>query len=147
MKILFFCILLLCTPLCSGASQDIRTTDIQSICTTHTKEFRNVSLATKKQVYANAGVKYSDRNLCKKGYEVDHRVSLEVGGSNDISNLQLQAYCTFDELAKDKAGVPLYKGLYDARKKDGVENNMKSQICSGKTTPEAAQQLLKDWKN
>ena len=47
-------------------------------------------------------------------YEVDHLVSLELGGSNDIANL-------WPELASPKPGF---------HEKDKVENYLHAQVCS-----------------
>ena len=48
-------------------------------------------------------------------YEVDHLISLELGGSNDISNL-------WPEAANPKPGF---------HKKDSVDNYLHDQVCSG----------------
>jgi hypothetical protein len=47
---------------------------------------RNVSTSEKKEVVRRAGIPWSQRH----NYIVDHKVALENGGTNDISNLQLQ---------------------------------------------------------
>jgi hypothetical protein len=121
----------------------VRTTDIHDICTTKTSTIRDVSEATKKLVYKNAGITYGDRTLCSVGYEVDHKISLQLGGTNDISNLQLQAYCTKAQLApKFPKSV-----LYDARAKDLAENVGHRDICSGKATPFIVQERIYNWKN
>lgn len=121
----------------------IRTKDVTSICNTKTSGIRLVSKSTKKQVYKNAHISYGDRTLCSKGYEVDHRISLELGGTNDISNLQLQAYCREVELSVDfPSGV-----LYDAHAKDKEENSLHKQICNKEITPAQAQEQIYNWKN
>jgi hypothetical protein len=56
-------------------------------------------------------------------YEVDHLVSLELGGSNDISNL-------WPELASPTPGF---------HEKDKVENYLHKQVCDGKISLEDAQ--------
>ena len=121
----------------------IRTQDVNSICNTKTGTIRNVSQATKLQVYKNAGVPYGDRTLCTLGYEVDHRISLELGGTNDISNLQLQAFCTKSQLS---ANFPK-NVLYDAHAKDIDENQSHKDICSKSVTPAVAQEKIYNWKN
>ena len=121
----------------------IRTIDMQDICTTKTSTIRDVPLSVKKQVYKNAGIIYGERTLCTQGYEVDHRISLQLGGSNDISNLQLQAYCTKVQLS---ANFPKTV-LYDARAKDAIENSLHKDICSGKITPIKAQTIIYNWSN
>ena len=161
--------LLLALLLVSGLSsaaivpESIRTQDKTVICNTKTGTIRNVTDAEKKAVYAKAGVTPGDTKLCPAkpyAFEVDHRISLELGGNNDISNLQLQAYCTLGQLTatdgkpmadsngKIRSGaVPLYKGLYDAHAKDKAENQTHADICSGKVTPAEAQDKIYNWKN
>lgn len=48
---------------------------------------RNVSTSEKKEVFRRSGIPWSQRH----NYIVDHIVALENGGTNDISNLQLQS--------------------------------------------------------
>jgi hypothetical protein len=63
-------------------------------------------------------------------YEVDHFVSLELGGSNDIKNLWPEPYLP-------KPG---------ARQKDVVENYLHRQVCAGNMTlPDAQQAIKSDW--
>jgi hypothetical protein len=67
------------------------------------------------------------------GYELDHFISLELGGSNDHRNLWPQPY--------HPAG-----GQLGAHDKDDVEDYLKSQMCSGKMTQaEAIQQITTNW--
>jgi hypothetical protein len=47
---------------------------------------RNVPTSEKKELFKRAGIPWSQRH----NYIVDHKVALENGGNNDISNLQLQ---------------------------------------------------------
>lgn len=121
----------------------IRTQDVTAICTTKTGTIRDVTESTKQQVYKIAGIPYGDRKLCSLGYEVDHRISLEVGGTNDISNLQLQAYCTKAQLAPN---FPAHV-LYDAHAKDQVENQTHAAICAKQITPAQGQSQLFNWHN
>ena len=121
----------------------IRTQEVNDICTTKTSTIRNVPNSLKKEVYKRAGIAFGDRILCAKGYEVDHIISLQLGGTNDISNLQLQAYCTKDQLPPTfPKGV-----LYDARAKDSMETHLHTDICHGRITPEQAQIKIYNWKN
>ena len=121
----------------------IRTRDVTDICTTKTSTIRNVPEVVKKEVYRRAGVTYGDRTLCSKGYEVDHIISLQLGGTNDMSNLQLQAYCTKVELS------PTFPNTvkYDARAKDAKETSLHADICHGRITPKAAQEQMFNWHN
>jgi hypothetical protein len=67
----------------------------------YTKKVRHVPAATKKQVF----IAYFGRVPAHPGhYEIDHLISLELGGSNDIKNLWPEGYFTapFDAKMKDK---------------------------------------------
>lgn len=110
-----------CTP---GA---VLTTSTAVICKGgYTKTVRNVSTATKKKVFAEYGISYK---LSGK-YEVDHLISLELGGSNDISNLWPESYSIAN----------------GSRIKDKFENYLHAQVCSGKMSLEDAQmQISGDW--
>lgn len=91
------------------------------------KDVRHVSKATKEEVYRRYGLDY--RKLHGK-YEVDHFISLEFGGLNDISNLWPEAY-------EPRPG---------AHEKDVVETHLKRSICSGKLTLNEARLIIKqDW--
>ncbi len=92
----------------------------------YSKTVRNVATATKNQVFANYGIASH-----KAGeYEVDHFISLELGGSNDISNL-------WPEPAEPRPGF---------HEKDKVENYLHAQVCSGAMTLEEAQKAIStDW--
>src|SRR5271157_786565 len=56
-----------------------------------TGTIRHVTLGMKKQVFALYGIK---KNF--GSYEVDHLISLEIGGANDVRNLWPQPYCPLD---------------------------------------------------
>jgi hypothetical protein len=58
-------------------------------------------------------------------HEVDHLISLEIGGSNDIRNLWPEPYA----------------GKWGARTKDQVENALHDLVCAGKLPLKAAQQI------
>ena len=83
-----------CTP---GA---VLTTNTTIVCKVgYTKTVRDVSEATKKKVFAEYGIPYSQHS----NYEVDHLISLEIGGGNDISNLWPEnSKITDGSLTKDK---------------------------------------------
>jgi hypothetical protein len=110
-----------------GHSRDVSQ---QELCTTSTKLVRNVPEAEKKQVYKNYNMTGDDRSSCKEGYEIDHLISLELGGSNDIANLWPQDYC----------------GTNNAHMKDKLENQLHKEICEGKMTIKQAQDCIStDW--
>jgi len=85
---------------------------VSQICTSgYSSSVRNVPTSEKDQAYAEYGITshYAGQ------YEVDHLVSLELGGSNDIANL-------WPEAASPTPGF---------HQKDQVENYLHSQVCSG----------------
>jgi len=93
----------------------------------YTKKVRNVPIDVKRQVYAEYGIRQH-----KPGdYEVDHLISLELGGSNSIKNLWPQSYLTHP---------------WNAHVKDALENEMHDEICSGKLDLATAQHdIATDW--
>ncbi len=105
----------------------VLTTDVQKICTVgYTKTVRDVSTATKKKVFSEYGIAYSDH----ANYEVDHIISLELGGSNDISNLFPESYTIKN----------------NARVKDVFENYLHRQVCNGSMTiTEAQKEISTNW--
>ena len=90
-------------------------TDTNKVCSAKWGvDERAVSPAMKKQVYALYGT-VPGQGVCKltshkakngttvtKGCEVDHRVSREVGGADDIKNLWPQPYLTPDPVRMPK---------------------------------------------
>lgn len=89
---------------------------------------RNVPTSEKNQVYAEYGITHHTTGE----YEVDHLVSLELGGSNDISNL-------WPEAATPKPGF---------HEKDKVENYLHDQVCSGAISLQQAQaEIATNWLN
>ncbi len=111
-----------CTP---GAIFSDATTS--QICTSgYASSVRNVPTSEKDQVYAEYGIAshYSGE------YEVDHLVSLELGGSNDIANL-------WPEAASPTPGF---------HQKDQAENYLHDQVCSGKVPLQQAQyEIATNW--
>ncbi len=92
----------------------------------YAQSVRNVPDSEKNQVYAEYGIKSHTTGQ----YEVDHLVSLELGGSNDISNL-------WPELASPKPGF---------HEKDKVENYLHDQVCSGAIDLKQAQiEIATNW--
>lgn len=111
-----------CTP---GAI--IATATKDDICKSgYAQSVRNVPDSEKNQAYAE----YSIVKHSTGQYEVDHLVSLELGGSNDIANL-------WPELASPKPGF---------HEKDKVENYLHSQVCSGAVSLHDAQvEIATNW--
>ena len=108
----------------------MRDASVRELCTTSTSLVRNVPESLKKDIFRNYGMNGNDRSVCAEGYEIDHLVSLELGGANDGRNLWPQSYC----------------GENNAHKKDKLENELHRQICLGKMNIIDAQSCIKtDW--
>lgn len=100
---------------------------VDKICTVgYTATVRNVPDSLKKQVFAEYNIDpKSDK------FEVDHLISLELGGSNDIKNLWPQSYTT----------TP-----WNAHKKDTLENKLHALICAKKLDMATAQKdIATNW--
>lgn len=98
----------------------------KEVCVPHyTEKVRKVSSKLKRQVFERYNVPQAPGV-----YEVDHLVSLELGGSNAIENLWPEAY----------------EGTFGARAKDVVENDLHRRVCRGEMKLEEAQHIIKtDW--
>jgi hypothetical protein len=110
-----------CSP---GALDRRRTTRVVCSPDFHTSDVRDVPDSVKHRVEAEYG-------LAPKAYgdtlEIDHIISLELGGSNDIANL-------YPELAPG------------FRVKDALENTLHKLVCSGAITLHTAQRrIAADW--
>lgn len=101
----------------------------ETICVTgYTSQpgIRNVTQFTKDKVFLEYKV-----DPKADQFEIDHLISLELGGSNDIRNLWPQAYNT----------KPL-----NAHVKDVLENKLHALVCSGKADLAAVQHdIAIDW--
>ena len=105
----------------------ILTTDTSIICVPgYSATVRDVPTSEKQQVFAEYGIDWS----LHSGYEVDHVVSLELGGSNDISNLFPESYSI----------------QYGARIKDKLEDDLHEQVCTHRLSlPVAQDEIATDW--
>jgi hypothetical protein len=91
----------------------------------HTSAVRNVPESEKHQVEVEYGLAPSSYGST---LEIDHIVSLELGGSNDAANLYPEEAPGF-------------------RVKDKLENKVHSLVCSGQMTLSAAQhQIAANWE-
>lgn len=93
----------------------------------YTRKVRNVPQVVKEKVYLEYGITSHGRG----DYEVDHLISLELGGSNSIKNLWPESYRTQP---------------WNARVKDKLENKLHALVCSGKVDlPTAQREIATDW--
>ena len=104
----------------------VLTTSAARVCTPgYSASVRDVPYSEKLAVYARYGVAYIAYR-----HEVDHLVSLEVGGSNAITNLWPEPYA----------------GRWGARTKDVLENALHDLICSGRLSLRHAQHVeARNW--
>lgn len=91
-----------------------------------TKSVRHTSGKVKHAIYAAYGI-----TSHKPGeYEIDHLISLELGGADVPKNLWPEPY----------------HGPYNAHIKDTLENELHKEVCSGKADLATVQQeISKDW--
>ena len=93
----------------------------------YTKKIRNVPQAVKEKVFAEYGI----TRRAPREYEVDHLISLELGGSNSIRNLWPQSYLTQP---------------WNAHVKDRLENKLHALVVSGQLDlPTAQRMIASDW--
>jgi hypothetical protein len=116
------------TPDPSLTPGDVLTTDTTILCRPgYAQTVRHVPGSLKAKVYREYGI------LSHKSgeYEIDHLLSLELGGSNSIKNLWPESYHTRP---------------YNAHVKDKLENALHALVCSGKLPIEQAQhEIATDW--
>lgn len=100
---------------------------VDKICVSgYTATVRDVPESLKKKVFDEYNV---DRKSDK--FEVDHLISLELGGSNDIMNLWPQSYTTQP---------------WNAYVKDKLENHLHKLVCDGKMDLRQAQiEISNNW--
>lgn len=108
-----------------GAVLDVSDTDV---CTPgYSSRVRHVTAQTKREVYAEYGITVH----APGDYEVDHLISLEIGGSNSIKNLWPQSYLTEP---------------WNAHVKDALENRLHRMVCAHTIALKTAQDAIaKDW--
>ena len=100
---------------------------VKEICVPgYSKTVRNTKKSVKEKVYEMYGIPVSER----KGYVLDHLISLQLGGQDSIDNLFPQRR----ELSPH------------SRDKDRIENFLKREVCKGTMTlKEAQDQIREDW--
>jgi len=98
---------------------------------------RHVTQAMKDQVFALYGYSGNDDAHCEpdpKGHrcEIDHLISRELGGADDVQNLWPEAYGS---------------SPYNAHLKDKLENRLHKEMCAGHIGLKAARDMLvNDWR-
>jgi hypothetical protein len=97
------------------------------LCTPgYSKSVRHVSGSTKNQIYKL----YNITSHKPAEYEIDHLISLELGGSNDPKNLWPQHY----------------DAKWNAHQKDALENKLHQMVCSGQISLHQAQyEISHNW--
>lgn len=107
-----------------GDTLDVTTDDI---CVSgYSQKVRDVPQSVKNQAYAEYGITSHEPGA----YEVDHLISLELGGSNSLKNLWPESYT----------------GDWNAHIKDKLENRLHTLVCDGSVDLKTAQQeIATDW--
>lgn len=107
---------------------DVLPVTARDICVVgYSKKVRNVPESVKRKVYEEYGI----RSHAPGEYEVDHLISLELGGSNSIRNLWPESYVS---------------APFNAHIKDTLENRLHRMVCAGQIDLRTAQQAIaRDW--
>jgi len=115
-----------------------RALSMDVICNTKWgKDARHVTAAMKKQVFQNYGLTGNNDPACvpdKSGRhcEVDHLISRELGGADDVKNLWPQPYGS---------------SPWNAVLKDRVENRLYKEVCAKNISLARARREIKtDWR-
>lgn len=108
----------------------VRTNTVEGLLAVqNTKEIRNVPERVRHDAFNRYGIPY-DRHVTQN-YEVDHLISLELGGDNSVSNLWPQSYLT----------------LENAHLKDKLENYMARTVkAEAKTNLDGATATLRRYQ-
>jgi hypothetical protein len=97
------------------------TATVDTICQKgYTATVRHVTDKQKDEVFKEYGLERSG------DYEVDHLISLELGGSNNTQNLWPQSY----------------NGMWGARIKDALEHRLHNLVCDNKLSLREAQLMI-----
>jgi hypothetical protein len=89
----------------------------------YSKKVRNVPIAVKRMAYEEYGIQSHEPGE----YEVDHLISLELGGSNSLKNLWPESFRTHP---------------WNAHVKDALENELHRRVCAGTMDLATAQRVI-----
>jgi hypothetical protein len=111
---------------------------LETICGTKWgKDVRHVTPAMKRERFTAYGIqckplfKGSRLQACGK-WEIDHCISRELGGADDVRNLWPQSY----------------SGGWNARDKDRLENELHKRLCHGELSlADAQKRICGDWRD
>jgi len=101
------------------------TGNMDQVCApNYSRQIRQVSVSMRRAVYAEYGLTAASCGHC----EIDHRIPLEIGGSNEKSNLWPQSDDTKP---------------WNAHSKDRLEDYIHERVCKGDMPLAEAQQLFR----
>ena len=107
---------------------------LEMICTPgYTKCVRAVAPPVRASAFHNYGLQRNRTGYCEgqEGCELDHLISLEIGGSNSVKNLWPQSFDT---------------SPWNAHVKDQLENFFHAEVCAGRMPLEQAQrEIASNW--
>lgn len=110
----------------------------EAICSTKWgRDARHVTAKMKRETFAAYGMRGNDDPRCVadargRRCEIDHLISRELGGADDVRNLWPQPFGTRP---------------WNARLKDKLENRLHRELCVGNITLKQAQgALVNDWR-
>ena len=105
----------------------VLTTDVSTICQPgYSKTVRHTSGKLKAKIYREYGI-----DKASSHFEVDHLISLELGGADVAENLWPQSYDT---------------ERWNAHSKDRLENRLHVLVCAGRLPLAQAQsEIASDW--
>lgn len=107
---------------------DTVTTDIHVVCQLgYAQQAREITETEKRQVFRLYGIGAQNA----RRYQIDHLISLALGGSNAVRNLWPQSLNTQP---------------YNAYRKDELENKLRELVCAGDLPIRQAQvEISSDW--
>lgn len=110
----------------------------EAICKTKWgRDARHVTEKMKREAFAAYGMRGNDDPRCVadargRRCEIDHLISRELGGADDVRNLWPQPFGTRP---------------WNARLKDKLENRLHKELCAGRLTlGQARSMMTNDWR-